>query len=107
MEFVYQQIMSSIPKDVKFTKLVIAYEPLWSIGTGIIPSEDQIKEIAKLIRKIFNEKFAGVAEEYFMLYGGSVTVKNAKEIMAIEGVNGLLVGKVSLDADEFFKICVS
>ena len=107
LEFVYRQIMNSIPKDVKFEKLVIAYEPIWSIGTGDVPTSDQIKEMAKLIKKIFNEKLADIAEEYFMLYGGSVSSQNSAEILLIENVNGLLVGKASLDAEEFLKICLS
>lgn len=107
LEFVYKQIMHSVPKDVKFEKLIIAYEPIWSIGTGITPSEEQIKEMAKLIKKIFAEKMIDVASNYFMLYGGSVTARNAKEILAVENVDGLLVGKASLNAKEFLEICIS
>ena len=107
LEFVYRQIMNSIPQDVQFEKMIIAYEPIWSIGTGITPTVAQIAEIAKLIKKIFNEKFANRAKEYFMLYGGSVSSQNSAEILAIENVNGLLVGKASLDSEEFLKICLS
>jgi triosephosphate isomerase len=107
LEFVYKQIMNSVPTDVKFDKLVIAYEPVWSIGTGVVPSLEQISEMAKLIKKVFNEKFQGLANEYFVLYGGSATSLNSKEILSIHGIDGLLVGKSSLDAEEFFKICIS
>ncbi len=107
LEFVYKQIMNSVPTDVKFDKLVIAYEPVWSIGTGVVPSLEQISEMAKLIKKVFNEKFQGLANDYFVLYGGSVTSLNSKEILSIHGIDGLLVGKASLDAEEFFKICIS
>lgn len=107
LEFVYKQIMNSVPTDVKFDKLVIAYEPVWSIGTGVVPSLEQISEMAKLIKKVFNEKFQGLANDYFVLYGGSVTSLNSKEILSIHGIDGLLVGKASLDAEEFFKICLS
>ncbi len=107
LEFVYRQIMRSIPQGVKFKKLIIAYEPIWSIGTGVTPTIAQITEMAKLIKKIFNEKLANIADEYFMLYGGSVNSQNSKEILEIPGVNGLLVGKASLDPDEFFQICLS
>lgn len=107
LEFVLKQILNSVPMGEKFKKLIIAYEPIWSIGTGVTPSAEQISEMAKLIKKIFDEKFAGVAEEYFMLYGGSVTSQNSAEILAIESVNGLLVGKASLDSEEFLKICLS
>ncbi len=107
LEFVYKQIMQSIPGDVKFDKLVIAYEPIWSIGTGVTPTAEQIGEMARLVKKIFTEKFSAIASEYFMLYGGSVTSQNSKEILAISGVDGLLVGKASLDANEFINICSS
>jgi triosephosphate isomerase len=107
LEFVYRQVMNSIPEDAQFEKMIIAYEPIWSIGTGVTPSLEQITEMANLFKKIFSEKFAGRAKEYFMLYGGSVNSQNAKEILAISGVGGLLVGKSSLDVEEFLKICLS
>lgn len=107
LEFVYKQVMQSIPADAQFEKLVIAYEPIWSIGTGVTPTTTQIAEMAHLFKKIFAEKFAGRAKEYFMLYGGSVTSQNSKEILSIDGVSGLLVGKASLDVEEFAKICIS
>jgi triosephosphate isomerase len=107
LEFVEKQILQSIPTDVKFEKLVIAYEPIWSIGTGIIPSSTQILEMANLIKKICNEKFTDISQSYFTLYGGSVSSKNSQEILAISGIDGLLVGKASLDAEEFATICIS
>lgn len=107
LEFVLRQIINSVPSDVKFERLVIAYEPIWSIGTGVVPTAEQVAEMAKFIKRIFDEKFAGVAQEYFVLYGGSVTSQNSAEILAIENINGLLVGKASLDADEFLKISFS
>jgi len=105
LEFVYKQLKNSVPQDVKFKKLIIAYEPIWSIGTGVTPTIEQIAEMAKLIKQVFREKFAGIADEYFMLYGGSVTSQNSKEILAVANVDGVLVGKASLDANEFIKIC--
>lgn len=107
LEFVYRQLMRSVPQNVKFKKLIIAYEPIWSIGTGITPTVAEISEMAKLIKKIFDEKFAGISEEYFILYGGSVSAENSAEILAIANIDGLLVGKASLDIEEFSKICAS
>ncbi len=107
LEFIYQQIMKSVPQDVKFKKLIIAYEPVWSIGTGVTPTAAQIAEVAKFIKKVFNEKLNNVASEFFILYGGSVSAENSKEILAVSNIDGLLVGKASLDAKEFLKICLS
>ena len=87
--------------------MVIAYEPIWSIGTGVLPSAEQIAEMTKLIKKILTEKGADFAQDFFVLYGGSVTDENSAEILAIESVDGLLVGKASLDAAQFIKICLS
>ncbi len=105
--FVYKQLMNSMPQDVKFKKLIIAYEPIWSIGTGVVPTTEQIAEMAKLITQVFKEKFSDIAQEYFVLYGGSVTSQNSKEILAVAHVDGVLVGKASLDASEFVKISIS
>jgi triosephosphate isomerase len=107
LEFVYRQIMKSISPQANFQKLVIAYEPIWSIGTGLTPTTEQISEMARLIKKIFDEKLQDRAKQYFTLYGGSVTSQNSAEILAINGINGLLVGKASLDVEEFVKICLS
>jgi len=100
LEFVRKQLIDSIPSDVKFEKLVIAYEPIWSIGTGAIPSSEQIAEMMNFIKKT-------VAMESLTLYGGSVTSQNSGEILAVSNVDGLLIGKASLDVEEFVKISLS
>ncbi|MBU6140835.1 MAG: triose-phosphate isomerase [Proteobacteria bacterium] len=100
LEFVRQQLLKSVPADVIFKKLVIAYEPIWSIGTGVIPTLEQIAEMINFIKNT-------VGKECFTLYGGSVTSKNSQEILAVANVDGLLVGKASLDSEEFVKIALS
>lgn len=107
MEFIYKQIMHSIPQDAKFKKLIIAYEPIWAIGTGNVATLPQIEEVAALIKKIFDRKLAGIAKEYYILYGGSVDKSSSKEILSIPGIDGLLVGKASLNGQEFSEIVKS
>lgn len=107
-DFVARQVLASIGQDVKFKELIIAYEPIWSIGTGVIPTLEQISEMTKIIKKTIAEsEFNSRIEELKVLYGGSVTSDNSGEILGIDGVDGLLVGKASLDAEEFLKICSS
>jgi triosephosphate isomerase len=105
LQFVEKQLVESITADLKLEKLVIAYEPIWSIGTGVIPTLEQIKEMIDFIRKNLGEKFSNVATEFTILYGGSVTAENSAEILKIS--DGLLIGKASLDAVEFIKIASS
>lgn len=107
LEFVYKQLMASVPRDVHFPRLVIAYEPIWSIGTGVVPSAAEIKEMMRLLRRICQEKIPQIADEFVLLYGGSVTEQNSASILEIENVDGLLVGKASLDAKKFAQICLS
>ena len=105
LEFVRDQIIKSIPQNVDFERLVIAYEPIWSIGTGIVPTTAEIDEMVNFIRKTVDEVFGEKINHFFVLYGGSVNSQNSKEILEIQNVDGLLVGKASLDAIEFLKIC--
>jgi len=81
--------------DLEYNKAVIAYEPVWAIGTGISASVEDIKEVANEIKKITTLSF---------IYGGSVKVNNIKEILNIENVEGVLVGSASLDVNNFIEM---
>ncbi len=107
LEFIYKQLILSVPKGVKFNRLIIAYEPIWSIGTGVVPSAEEIHEMAELIRRVTESKIAESANEFVILYGGSVDEKNAAQILNIDNIDGLLVGGASLDVEKFMKICLS
>lgn len=88
--------------------VVIAYEPVWAIGTGETASPEQAQEIHEHIRKVLADKYnADVAEQTSILYGGSVKPNNAKEIFAKKDVDGGLIGGASLDADSFAEIVMS
>lgn len=88
--------------------VVIAYEPVWAIGTGETASPEQAQEIHEHIRKVLADKYnADVAEQTSILYGGSVKPNNAKEIFAKKDVDGGLIGGASMDADSFAEIVMS
>ena len=85
-----------------FRKIIIAYEPVWSIGSGIVPSRNELEKNIKNIKKILKQfKFKNSVK---ILYGGSVNSKNANEISKIDGIGGLLVGGASLNSKKFVDI---
>ncbi len=89
----------------QITKVVIAYEPIWAIGTGKTASSDQAQEIHAYIRSVFAAKYGqAIADQISILYGGSVKAANAKEIFSQPDVDGGLVGGASLIATEFAAI---
>ena len=91
------------PEQAK--KVVIAYEPVWAIGTGKTATPQQAEEVHALIRKIFSQMYgADAADAIRILYGGSVKSDNVSEIMKQPDIDGALVGGASLKADEFAKI---
>lgn len=86
-------------------QLVVAYEPVWAIGTGTIPTSGDIGRAVKAIRSQIKHLFGGeTAQEVRVLYGGSVTTDNAASILAVEGIDGLLIGGASLDVHAFAEI---
>ena len=87
------------------SKLVIAYEPIWAIGTGKTATNEQAEEVCAIIRKLLAELYGDdVAEKTRILYGGSVKASNAAELFAMPNIDGGLVGGASLKLDEFEKI---
>ncbi|MBL7155400.1 MAG: triose-phosphate isomerase [Candidatus Portnoybacteria bacterium] len=91
--------------EAKIREIVIAYEPIWAIGTGIPCSSDEAMKAALFIRKTLTKFYSRpIAEKVKILYGGSVTSQNAADYVKGAGMNGLLVGGASLNATEFVKI---
>lgn len=82
-------------------KIVIAYEPVWAIGTGKTATPDQAQEVHSFIRKVYSEMYGSVAEGTRILYGGSVKPSNVSELMKKEDIDGGLVGGASLEAPSF------
>ena len=95
-----KQLKESLPANVKMSNLVIAYEPVWAIGTGQQPSPEDIVDVHQGIRKALGE----AGETVRIIYGGSVSPSNAKAILAHEDIDGVLVGSASLNADGFWAI---
>jgi triosephosphate isomerase len=102
---VRRQLRGSVPAGGSAADIVIAYEPVWAIGTGLTPTNADIAEMHADIRKTLKSILAkGEAEKGRILYGGSVKPSNAAEILALEDVDGALVGGASLKAADFLGI---
>ena len=93
------------PEQMK--NIVVAYEPIWAIGTGETATKEQAQEIHEFIRKTLAEKFGALAEETSILYGGSCKPSNAKELLSQKDIDGGLIGGASLKADDFIAIAKS
>lgn len=98
------QIDGSVPAGATAATLVVAYEPVWAIGTGLTPTNEDIAEMHKSIREGLVQRFGEAGERVQILYGGSMKPTNAKEILAIADVDGGLVGGASLLAKDFYGI---
>ena len=100
LDVIAAQLAGSVPDAATAANTVIAYEPVWAIGTGRTPTNDQIAEVHALMREKLAARFADGAD-FTLLYGGSVKPGNASEIFDIPHVNGALVGGASLKAADF------
>ena len=99
------QLAGSLPAEATAQNTIIAYEPVWAIGTGKTPSPDDVRDIHALIRAELVDKLGGYGERMRILYGGSVKPANAKELLSVLNVDGALVGGASLKAEDFLAIC--
>ena len=98
------QLEGSVPDGATAQNLVIAYEPVWAIGTGLTPTPADVAEVHGFIRERLMARFPAAGQGIRILYGGSVKPSNAKELMAVANVDGALVGGASLKAEEFLAI---
>jgi triosephosphate isomerase len=98
--------LEGVGKDLA-PSVVVAYEPVWAIGTGLTPTTADVEEAHGFIRKRLAKRHASAAEAVRILYGGSVKPSNAKELMAVSDVDGALVGGASLLAADFLGIAAA
>jgi triosephosphate isomerase len=104
LEICHGQLNLSLPDAARADNLVVAYEPVWAIGTGLTPTAEDIEQIHTFIRGILIVRFNGEGTKIRILYGGSVKPSNARELMAVANVNGALIGGASLKAIDFLAI---
>lgn len=110
MSVVRQQLdgaLSQVSTEARAKEFVIAYEPVWAIGTGLTATPDQAQEVHAFIRQELAKHFdAGRAAQVRILYGGSMNAANAKELLSKSDIDGGLIGGASLKPDDFAKICI-
>ncbi|MDG1995659.1 MAG: triose-phosphate isomerase [Emcibacteraceae bacterium] len=104
LDIVTSQVEASIPDDATVNNTIIAYEPVWAIGTGKVPTAKDVEEVHAAVRDVLNARFGEGGADVNILYGGSVKASNAEELMSVANVNGALVGGASLKADDFYGI---
>jgi triosephosphate isomerase len=104
LDVVGGQLTGSLPAGCTAANLVVAYEPVWAIGTGLTPTTDDVAQMHQFIREQLVARFPGAGEGVRILYGGSVKPSNAAELMGVPNVDGALVGGASLKATDFMGI---
>src|ERR1700759_1012620 len=98
------QLQGSLPDGATAANLVVAYEPVWAIGTGLTPTAKDVEQVHRFIRESLESRFKGEGTGMRILYGGSVKPSNAAELMSVPNVNGGLIGGASLKASDFLAI---
>ena len=104
LDVVRRQLAGSLPDGCKAAATVVAYEPVWAIGTGLTPTAADVAAVHKVLREEVAHRFGSEGTRMRLLYGGSVKASNARELMAVANVDGALVGGASLKADDFLGI---
>ncbi|WP_447766101.1 triose-phosphate isomerase [Sphingopyxis panaciterrae] len=104
IDHVLAQVAGSVPDDFGADRLAIAYEPIWAIGTGLVPTVADVEAMHGAIRGALAARFGDAAQEMRILYGGSVNGENAAELLGASDVDGALVGGASLTAGKFVPI---
>lgn len=107
LDVVGRQLAGSVPDGATAANLVVAYEPVWAIGTGRTPTTKDVEEVHGFIRAKLTERFSAEGGGVRILYGGSVKPSNAAELMAVPNVDGALVGGASLKAVDFLAIAAA
>ncbi|WP_375656759.1 triose-phosphate isomerase [Bartonella sp. CM120XJJH] len=105
LDILTQQLEESLPDDATAENTIIAYEPIWAIGTGNTATLEDIAKIHHFIRDKVRSRFGDEGKKIRLLYGGSVKPSNAFELLSIPHVNGVLIGGASLKAVDFLTIC--
>ena len=105
--FLWEALVGKEFTAEEMAQVVVAYEPVWAIGTGLTATAEQAQEIHAEIRKVLAEKFGELAEEISILYGGSCNPTNAQELFACPDIDGGLIGGAALKADSFKAIALS
>lgn len=101
---VTRQLAQALPDAATAANTVVAYEPVWAIGTGLTASPEDVAEVHGEIRRALGRRFGGEGDRMRILYGGSVKPQNARELLAVADVDGALVGGASLKAADFLGI---
>lgn len=104
LDVVNAQAQGSLPDGATAENLVVAYEPVWAIGTGLTPTPADVAAVHGFIRKHLETRYGAAGTKIRILYGGSVKPSNAAELMKVPNVDGALVGGASLKADDFLGI---
>ena len=107
IEVVSRQLRGSLPPGGGPTTVVVAYEPVWAIGTGLTPTRSDVSEMHKAIRALLVEIYRSSGALVRILYGGSVKPSNCQEILTLDDVDGALVGGASLKAEDFLAIAAA